>query len=406
MNAKNWSDFANKLMQQNKINYKIDPKPEHTESIAFKSKQGDVIDAVRIKSPIGHHRQFTENKAIQLKFGESLGNSCSCIEPDAQSKQMSKQGRSNSIIITEEPDQSQNSKQISSLTNLALDHVGLLESLGYLVKYKSSYYPPTIQEVEFFVKSQFESLYKLHINFNLQIKFSEENICKDVQYLGLSAYRNNLHLSEREECVVLIGWLKDMKNIYSNEKLLQENSFVAYRDLELLLSFCISEIMRMNKIQCNERALLVHIVWEQSIILMKELEQKLCNIHSSLEISWNAKMTKTQEKTDLAMKILKEDMNKSSKELKRLSEIKRDQDLQICQLKLELTDFKERGKVLSCIIDHVIAKNIMDLKDYNKKQKKQMTELLRRIKKDRKDFKEMNPDFEDNILGELDVFEY
>lgn len=67
---------------------------------------------------------------------------------------------------------------------------------------------------------------------------------------------------------------------------------------------------------------------------------------------------------------------------------------------------KERCRALSGILDHLVVKNIMDKKDYNKLLKKEMLVALNKIGKDRQDFRRFSQGQDDATMQEIIRMKY
>ena len=104
--------------------------------------------------------------------------------------------------------QSSKQKDNKNIDQLALssNQIELLESIGSINKLKDSYFPININEVEYFVKIYFPSLYKNFYCFGLDCPEIEKEVSPEIIYFGMASYKSSMNLTNREECIVLNDW--------------------------------------------------------------------------------------------------------------------------------------------------------------------------------------------------------
>jgi len=246
----------------------------------------------------------------------------------------------------------------------------------------------------------------MHLDFGNPIDFIDDKVSEDVKDYGLSAYRNNLHLSHREECIVLMDWLSKMKERYYNFNE-DKNAEISFRRLQLLLTFCMGEIIRMSKVECNERAILVQIIWEESIRLTKILEERMIASKNKIDDSWKRKYDEITGGLSTKIKSLNEEIASLKAIIEKEKEENKKLEAKINSGNSVLNESRDRYKALSAIVDHILANNIMDMEKFNKKQKKLMLGKIQQIKRDRAMFKKMFPGNGDaeNTFDNLNKFE-
>ncbi len=375
------------------------------------SSGGTRVEATRVKRALCGRRSARGSIVAEVEDSTSRckGYSTSYADPEhvesdpkfAHNKRASV--GAGEVVQSEGKEMRETTSQFLVKDKLGLDQLTLLESIGALTKCKSTYYPPTIEEVEFFVKTLLAQAHALHITCGLTLSPVEAKVTTDVQYLGLSAYRNNLHLTDREECVVLMDWFGKMRHQYTGERL---GFFRSSRNLQLLLSFCITEIVRMNKLECSERALLIQLVWEQGLELAKTLENKVVDTKTNIESLWRKKYGEFRDSSSGTISSLRIQLASAEKAEERFNEENARQARKIEELERTLADYKDRYQALSAIVDHVLASNVADLKKFNKKQKRLMLATLKRLQKDRMALAKIFPGQTDLTTDQILQFQY
>ncbi len=272
---------------------------------------------------------------------------------------------------------------------ITAEHVALLESIGTLCKYRDAYYPQTMDEVEFFVKQAFDQeVYRAHYSRGVTVSDVTQRVSKDVQYYGLSAYRNNVQLSDREECILLQDWRKSMRTKYCDGSADSDQSI---RNSQLLLSFVQSEIARMCRIECNNRAALGVEVWSEAVGIMRTLEERTSVVEKKLNRKWKAQYEETKVGLEKQGRDLARKLADTGDELRRLKAELQRKEQENQQLKAENAEYRDRYQALSGILDHMSSKSIDDLRKYNKSQKKLMLSMLSKLQRDRDGFRQMFP---------------
>jgi len=253
-------------------------------------------------------------------------------------------------------------------SGITVDHMDLLENLGTFQKLQNEYYPTKMPEIEYFVKTLFpEQIYQNHYDND---NFTDSKISDDVLKYGLQAFRADAKLSEREECEFLIKWINKM--IGKNE----DN----FRNKQLILSFTLSEIIRMCRLECNERANILLIVWEEILKMMKKLEKSNNEFEKFVKKDSKLKIQKLkQDYEEKFIKMKQEICEFESKIPKFKEEIQKQNDF-IAQLKSRIKELSERCQALSGIIDHLVNKNVEDLRKSAKSSKKNIGIVLTRLK--------------------------
>lgn len=299
--------------------------------------------------------------------------------------------------------------QINSQQNqqVTLDQLELLEKIGLFTKYTSDYYPTKMPEIEYFVKSQFEDLYKNFYSTGINLQSFDSQVSEEARYFGLAAYRNNIHLSEREECSVLMKWLREMKEKYLLTKLKENSKDEGIRNLQILLSFCIGESIRMSKVECNERALLLFFIWEQNTALAKLLEQRVTEIYQGKINENNKQNDKKCENYENEIERLKNELKIIEKTVKSQSETIKLKEEQLLDTSKKYNDMRIRCQAISSILDHLTSKTLEDAKSKSKIQKKLMLQTLKQLKKDRDAFRKIFPEHGQDIsLDNMSDVEY
>eukprot|EP01022_Parablepharisma_sp_SALTPOND_P000892 TRINITY_DN105207_c0_g1_i1.p1 TRINITY_DN105207_c0_g1~~TRINITY_DN105207_c0_g1_i1.p1 ORF type:complete len:1209 (-),score=141.88 TRINITY_DN105207_c0_g1_i1:640-4266(-) len=378
-NAKNWSDFANRIIKKGKYNKKQNRnnKLAVLEKVVFKSNKGAELDICRLKRPLSSKRRSvdaSEHVKVELRTSKCSGG------PDDSMRAMpkrKKKGGSSKLSLAE-------AGKYAGKVNIDLEQIELLESIGVLLKFKDTYYPQSMTEVAYFVQQIFGG----------QLVREEDAVPQDVKDFGLAAYRNNLHLSDREECIVLIDWLKMMKEKFA----LSEP-----RNLQLLLSFCMGEAVRMSKIECNERGLLVQLVWKEALNIMKEQQETFQNAKREITHKWMDKNKEFEEALSKKFKEMKSQINDMSELIEKLQKEIRSKDFELERLMKENKELKDRCQALSGILDHLAAKSISDGKKYSKNQKRLILAKLRQLEKDREALQTYFPEKIDTPVNRLEM---
>lgn len=333
----------------------------HQENAIFKSYKGTTLDAERVKRPLSQSRPSEPNlkqNGIKIKFKEDSLEDSQMTSKDFKKNQNDNSGLSGFLGKT---------YYKHGDLNVSLDQINLLEILGILVKYNAEYYPDSIQDVEYFVKNQFEGGYLNHYTKGIRIEKIENKVKEEVKSYGLAAYRNDLHLTEREECIVLMEWLRKMKKKFGSSTYKIDTKL---RNTELLLSFCIGELIRMCKIECNERANALQFVWESMLEFTQALEQRYA-------LSQKETLTKMSDEFENAKTNMENKISQQAEELKQsyatiqtLNETLKPKEAELQTLKISCQDYKDRCMALSGILDHIVSKNVNDLKKISAKNKK------------------------------------
>jgi len=282
--------------------------------------------------------------------------------------------------LTERNSSKKDNKEIS------LDQIELLEKIGALVKNNIPYYPQNIEEIEYFVMLSPELRYSSHyskpLGTGISSKELEARMPKEVQDFGLQAYKNNIHLTAREECVVLLDWINNMILKHGNTKLLETEKEKTLRNIQIILSFAITEILRMTKIECVQRAAVLKEIWNCCLNLTKILEEWMFSSQKKLNKTWKNKYDDLQNSTDSLISKLKYELSKKTEDLNWYKKRTKILETQQNSIEIECETLKNRACALTGILDHLALKSVTDTKKYNKKQKKMMIELIRNIQKD------------------------
>ena len=68
---------------------------------------------------------------------------------------------------------------------ISIEQLELLQSIGLFSKYRDSFYPIKIEEVEYFVKKSNKLLYDNLYSFHLKIEDVEGLVSEDIKYMGM-----------------------------------------------------------------------------------------------------------------------------------------------------------------------------------------------------------------------------
>ena len=335
-------------------------------------RKGEMIEVTRVKRPLS---------AIRASGGESTKGKLKIKYEGEQDKFVPFQtelGKAETVT-----------NGVAKAQDFSADQVELLEKIGALVKCKAAYYPPTIEEVEYFVKNAPELLYDQHYSNTLKLEKIDNKISQEIQDFGLSAYRNNLQLTAREECVVLLDWFQKMKGRYSSLHQQQSHKDLALRNQELILSFCVGELIRISKIECMDRGLLLQRIWEEVVGILKNLELQMVSSQRQITRIWKAKFDEMKTGLEKELTETREKLENALSSVKQLSADVKSKDEHLKHMTAECASYKDRGIALSSILDHMVVKNVAETKKYNKGQKKLMSATLLKIRKDHDAFKRM-----------------
>ncbi len=366
----------------------------------FRSNQGTDIDVSRLRRPLSSKRGSAHSTAERVHVeprGEDRG--LLMLSGDGPSPQLASQDK----CLTQRrgkkrrnwargSNSSANQSVRSGVAgtgrqNIPLEQVELLESIGLLVKYKDSYYPRSIEEVEYFVRQTFGDLYTIHYATGVETEFDERKVSAEVRDFGLAAYRNNLRLNDREECVLLINWLKEMKAKYASSV-----GDAAKRNMQLLLSFCTSEAVRMSRIECNERGLLIQLVWQQVVALMRSIEDKMVADKREVTHVWMRKNKDLKASVSEEMEALRKKIKSLTDQVARQCEDIAQKEQAVVSISAINRELRDRCQAFSAILDHLSAKNITELRKLGQKQKRELAAMFRRLERDREASRAMFPD--------------
>jgi len=162
-NAKNWSDFANKKIFRERSTSTINsPKAKITDIVIFKSKIGKLLDFSKQRSSL----------APKASIGPS------------------------SIPMQHSEEQERRKDEKSEW--ISTSQFDLLESIGSLTKYRDSYFPQNLNEIEYFIKIYQPCIYDNLYSYNLKSSLIEQKISYEIIQYGMSIYRNSMTLNARK----------------------------------------------------------------------------------------------------------------------------------------------------------------------------------------------------------------
>eukprot|EP01022_Parablepharisma_sp_SALTPOND_P032345 TRINITY_DN8391_c0_g1_i1.p1 TRINITY_DN8391_c0_g1~~TRINITY_DN8391_c0_g1_i1.p1 ORF type:complete len:1241 (+),score=141.90 TRINITY_DN8391_c0_g1_i1:13388-17110(+) len=304
----------------------------------YRSKHGEILDVSRVKKPTILRKSSAEGKRIGIQYQPLL-----------------------SPIQKEE--------------GITLEHAELLESIGTFSKYKDEYYPYNIDEVEYFVKTQLGiNTYQLHYSKGLTLSEVDKKVDEEIKRYGLTAYRNNVQLSDREECSLLKDWMEIMDEKYTGKG-------ASVRNQQLILSFAVAEVIRMCKIECNDRGDLLQKVWEENMKIMKGLEDKTEEVEKKLLHEWRTKYREMKQKMEDEIQSFKAEMEAKQENEKNQEKVIKKNQAELDSLKEIIKGLKERCQALSGILDYIVAKDIDNRKKVTKAQKRRLVAMFKSIKR-------------------------
>ena len=256
------------------------------------------------------------------------------------------------------------------------EHINLLENLGTISKYKREYFPKDISIIELLIKSKFDSD-MVNSYYTKGITVPENPISKNINVHEITRYRNNILLDDRNECILLDDWFTKMQLDYCPKN----EGGSSLRNNQIILSFVISEIERMTRIECNNRADLLHKVWIETAKLMKDIEQESAKIERnecSKEMGIHKKIRRELEKElDNVRKEIAQ-LRKTDKEY--LNEINT-KEWEIQRLKQKIKSLNERYTVISKIMDHLLAKEYIEIENEEKNFQREVRQMAKKLNK-------------------------
>ncbi len=356
--ARNWAEFANKVMQSQELTPSLHkPSPtnfspsEPDVVVTYTGKTGRPVEVAKACRPLSAIRLAGPgSRRNDVKLSYYHGN------PGPESEK-----------------------------TFSLAQLELLERIGALVKSDTPYYPPSIEEVEYFVRGEPDLLYDQHYSAPTALDKSSENVGmrQTVKDFGLSAYRSSLHLTSREECVVLLDWLGKMQARYANDRQLRDHRDRGLRNLELILSFCIGETVRMSKVECADRAEVLLQAWRSAVGLIKSLEGHMLDLQRKTIRMWKEKFDAVKEQMENALSAEQSAHKDLAERIRRLEAEARVKDVRLHAVEEDAESYRGRAEALSGVLDHISARGISETKERNKRQKRMMAKTFRELRKDR-----------------------
>ena len=194
-----------------------------------------------------------------------------------------------------------------------------------------------------------------------------------------------------------------MKNKYTG----YDDLFRNIRNTQIFITFIMNEVISQTKIECNERARLLNVVWINTIYLFKLLEIHFMKSIQENNLKWQSYMKVKEGEFFNKENLLNQEISLFQQSVKNLTQ--KIQVLESENLKLEeITQSQKRSlSKFSSIVSVYVEQNLNDLQDICEEKKVRIVERLIQLRQERRKMFEYieNTDYNET-LEKLFIYQY